>query len=97
MAIACIQLYEASMELYERLTQQLIAENIHPEGLIFHWVAQVDDSHIKITDVWESREALEQWGARTGELVQSNNVPEPEVEFFEVSHYQAGADLAQQV
>lgn len=97
MAIACTQEYEASIDLYERLTQQLIAESIQPEGLIFHWVAQVDDSHIRITDVWETREALDRWGARTAAVVQGHDVPEPVVAVFEVSHYQAGPDLSQQV
>jgi len=97
MAIACTQEYEGSIELYERVTGELLKANIQPEGLIFHWVAQVDDSHIRITDVWESREALDQWGARTGEIAQGHGVPQPVVEVFDVSHYQSGADLSQQV
>ncbi|HYP45443.1 MAG TPA: hypothetical protein VEQ66_09650 [Propionibacteriaceae bacterium] len=85
------------MDLYERLTEELVTENIHPRGLIFHWVASVDASHIRITDVWESREALDEWGAATAETVQRHGVPQPIVELFEVSHYQSGADLRQRV
>ena len=70
MAVACTQDYEGSLDLYERLTQELIDKNIQPEGLIFHWVAQVDDSHIRITDVWESKDALDSWWARTAPVVQ---------------------------
>lgn len=95
MAIACTQTVEGSLDLYERLTEELIKENIHPDGLIFHWVAEVDASHIRITDVWESKEALDQWGACTAPLVQRYEVPEPVVEIFQVGHYQAGADLTQ--
>jgi len=97
MAIACTQDYEGTIELYERVTGALLEANIQPEGLIFHWVAQVDDSHIRLTDVWESREALDQWGARTAEVAARHGVPEPVVNVFEVSHYQAGADLSHQV
>jgi len=96
-AIACTQTYEGSIDLYERVTQDVIAAGIQADGLLFHWVAQVDDSHIRITDVWESKEALEQWGARTAAVVQRHNVPEPVTQLFEVSHYQVGADLSQQV
>lgn len=97
MVVACTQEFACSIDVYERVTEDLIKENIQPTGLLFHWVAELDGPHIRITDVWESREALDQWGARTAAVAQRHEVPEPVVEVLEVSHYQAGADLSQQV
>jgi hypothetical protein len=61
-----------------------------PEEL-FHWVTKTDDG-IRVVDVWESREAFDQFMSVRFEAV----APEigmddpPEIQFFEVHNYLAG-------
>jgi hypothetical protein len=58
---------------------------------LFHWVTKTE-SGIRIVDVWESREAYEEFAKETMYPVASEvGVDEtPEIQFFEVHNYLAG-------
>ena len=43
-------------EMYDGVNAEMDVANNPPEGMIFHWVGEVDGKWT-ITDVWESREA----------------------------------------
>jgi hypothetical protein len=60
-------------------------------GSLFHWVTGTE-SGIKVTDVWESQEAFEKFGAeRVGPYAQQLGFPNPPVvTYFEVHNYLTG-------
>jgi hypothetical protein len=43
-------------DMYDGVNAEMDVENNPPEGMIFHWVGEVDGKWT-ITDVWETREA----------------------------------------
>ena len=102
MTIGVIQDYEGSLDLYDQASERLNTRDDPPEGLIFHWAAQLDDSHIRIVDVWESQQALDQWFAKIQSLKQELDIPEPKLQLLDVHNYQVGgsgrqmSDSAQQ-
>ena len=57
-------------------------------GGIFHWVTRTDDG-IRVTDVWETREAFEKFAQeQIGPFAQEVGMPgAPETKFFEVHNY----------
>ncbi len=59
-----------------------------PPGAIAHWVAETDDG-VHIVDVWESREAYDQFAAeKIGPYSAEVGVTEPpETRFFDVHNY----------
>ena len=88
MAIGVIQDYEGTLDLYDQASEKLNTRDDPPEGLIFHWAAQLDDSHIRIVDVWESRHALDQWFAKIQSLKEQLQIPDPELQLLDVHNYQ---------
>ena len=90
MAIGVIQDYEGSLDLYDQASERLNATDNPPDGLIFHWAAQLDESHIRIVEVWESQQALDQWFAKIQPLKQALNIPDPELQVLNVHNYQVG-------
>jgi hypothetical protein len=58
---------------------------------LFHWVTKTD-SGIRVVDVWDSREAYEEFAEERIRPVASEvGIPEPpKVQFFEVYNYFAG-------
>jgi hypothetical protein len=46
--------------LYDGVQAEMGVSNDPPEGLIFHWVGEVDGKWT-VTDVWESREACDRF------------------------------------
>ena len=59
---------------------------------LFHWVTATDEG-FRVVDVWESREAFEEF-LKTKILMVSSEVgiaDPPEIQFFEVHNYLAGA------
>jgi hypothetical protein len=57
-------------------------------GVLFHWVTKTDKG-LRVTDVWESREAFEKFAQeKIGPITQEVGVPgPPETKFFEVHNY----------
>jgi hypothetical protein len=47
-------------DMYDGVSAEMGIANDPPEGLIFHWVGDVDGKWT-VTDVWESREAYERF------------------------------------
>lgn len=90
MAIGVIMDYEGSLELYDQASERLNTRDNPPDGLIFHWAAQLDDSHIRLVEVWESQQALDQWFAKIQPLAQELNIPAPELQMLNVHNYQVG-------
>ena len=57
-------------------------------GGLFHWVTITDDG-IRVTDVWESREAFDRFAQeKIGPITQEVGVPgPPDVRFYDVHNY----------
>ena len=95
MAIAVlIDCRGVTLEQYDEAIERggfLPGEPLPPEGL-FHWVTKTDDG-FGVIDVWETREAFEEFLADKIGMV----APEvgwtstPEIQFFEVHSYFAGS------
>lgn len=57
------------------------------KGGLFHWVTKTPDG-VRVTDVWESREAFEKFAAeKIGPITEAAGVARPEMKFFEVHNY----------
>ena len=95
MAIGVIMDYEGSLELYDQASERLNTRDNPPNGLIFHWAAQLDDSHIRLVEVWESQQALDQWFTKIQPLAQELNIPAPELQMLNVHNYQVGDSTRQ--
>jgi len=83
----------ATLEQYDRAIERmglLPGGPSAPEEL-FHWVTKTDDG-FRVIDVWDSREAFEQFfEARVRKVGPRVGVAfPPEVQFFEVHNYFAG-------
>ncbi len=57
-------------------------------GGLFHWATKTDDG-IRVTDVWETREAFDAFAEeKIGPITQEVGVPgPPRIQFFEVHNY----------
>jgi len=83
----------ATLEQYDEVIEKM---GFHPGGPgapsgLFHWVTKTEDG-IRITDVWESKEAFEKFAQeQIGPVTQEVGVPAPpEVQFFEVHNHLTG-------
>ena len=77
-------------ELVKRLEQ---AGAGSPAGRQFH-VCFGDPQNLRVSDIWESREAFEKFGETLRPLMQELGVGPPEIEFFEVHNIIEGARAA---
>ena len=59
----------AGPDMYDGVSAEMDVANDPPEGLIFHWAGEVDGKWT-ITDVWESSEAAQGFGAKIGPILQ---------------------------
>jgi hypothetical protein len=58
-----------------------------PPGAISHFVTKTDDG-LRVVDVWESREAFEQFAQeQIGPYTQEVGLSEPEMHFYDVHNY----------
>jgi hypothetical protein len=59
-----------------------------PQGAISHWVAKTDDG-IRVVDVWETREAFDQYAAEKifPYSAEAGITDEPETRFYDVHNY----------
>ena len=64
-----------------------------PAGRQFH-VCFGDPQNLRVSDIWESREAFEKFGETLRPLMQDLGVGPPEIEFFEVHNIIEGAKAA---
>ena len=80
-------------DMYDGVNAEMDVANNPPEGMIFHWVGEVDGKWT-ITDVWESREAHDRFREeRLFPAIQKvsgmdpANGPQPTVTEFAVHNY----------
>ena len=69
---------------YDELVQKLDAVGAgSPAGRLFH-VCFGDPNNVRVSDIWESREAFEKFGETLRPMMQELGIAAPEIEFFEV-------------
>ncbi len=80
-------------EMYDGVNAEMDIANNPPEGLIFHWVGEVD-GRWTITDVWETREAFDRFqedrllpAIEKVSGMDPATGPEPELSEFAVHNY----------
>lgn len=80
----------ATMDQYDQIRQKmgLTPNGATPPGALFHWVAPSDDG-MRVVDVWESREAYDQFAQeQIGPYSAEVGITEPpEARFYEVHNY----------
>lgn len=89
MAVGVLQEFDATPEDYDKVNDALDAENNPPAGLIIHVGGQLESGKMRVMDVWESKEAWEEFlGSRLGPAVQEvmgEDAPPPTLlEVFEL-------------
>ena len=69
---------------YDELVKRLDAAGAgSPAGRLYH-VCFGDTDNLRVSDIWESREAFEKFGESLRPLMQEMGFATPEIEFFEV-------------
>ncbi len=81
----------ATLEQYDQVMQKMgldRSDSDMPSNGLFHWVCATDDG-IRVTDVWETREAFEKFAQeQIGPYTQEVGIPEPpQVSLYEVHNY----------
>lgn len=81
-----------TLEQYDRIQELmgLTSGGDTPPGALFHWVTATDDG-IRVTDVWESREAFEAFAqSHIAPLAEQAGVPNPpQIQFHDVHSHLA--------
>jgi hypothetical protein len=79
---------------YDELVKKLEEAGVgSPAGRQFH-VCFGDPQNLRVSDIWESREAFEKFGETLRPLMQDLGVGPPEIEFFEVHNIIEGSKAA---
>ena len=60
-----------------------------PAGRLYH-VCFGDKENLRVSDIWDSKESFEKFGATLWPILQELEVPEGELEFLEVHNIIAG-------
>jgi hypothetical protein len=69
---------------YDEIVQKLNAAGAgSPAGRIYH-VCFGDPDNLRVSDIWESREAFEKFSEALTPVMQDLGIAPPEIEFFEV-------------
>ena len=69
---------------YDELLQKLDAAGAGaPAGRLYH-VCFGDPDNLRVSDIWESREAFEKFGETLRPIMEEMGIAAPEIEFFEV-------------
>jgi hypothetical protein len=69
---------------YDELVKKLEAAGAgSPAGRIYH-VCFGDSENLRVSDIWDSREAFEKFGETLRPIMQTLGIGPPEIEFFEV-------------
>jgi hypothetical protein len=64
-----------------------------PAGRHYH-VCFGDPNNLRVSDIWESREAFEKFGETLRPIMQELGIAPPDIEFFEVHNIIEGAKAA---
>ncbi len=91
MAVAVVlEFAGGTIEQYDQVIQRMGFQpgGAGPPGGLFHWVTSTAGG-IRVTDVWESREAFERFAQeKIGPITEEVGVPAPpEITFFEAHNY----------
>jgi len=87
-----LEFHGATIDHYEQINERIGSLPGGPARTheLFHWVTETDDG-FRVVDVWESREAFEQFQSqKLAPIYEEIGVQPPEIEFFEVYNYLAG-------
>ena len=88
MAVCRILQPEVTAEQYDKVRERLAAGNsMPPEGLKIHIAGPTEDGGWRVVEVWETREAAENWGEKVmqarQELGFGGSAP-PKITYLEV-------------
>jgi hypothetical protein len=89
MAVAVVMDFEGTLDQYDQACSRmgLTPGGPTPPGALFHWVTPIDGG-FRVTDVWETREAFEQFAQeQVGPSAQAVGVPPAEPVFYEVHNH----------
>lgn len=91
MAVAVVLKFDgATMDQYDQVLAKMESApgGPVPPGALFHWVTQTDGG-IMVTDVWETREAFDQFAAeQIGPFsAEAGITAPPEMTYHEVHNY----------
>ena len=79
---------------YDDLVKKLDAAGAgSPAGRLYH-VCFGDSDNLRVSDIWESREAFEKFGETLKPIMQEMGFAPPEIEFFEVYNIIVGQAAA---
>jgi hypothetical protein len=79
---------------YDELVKKLEAAGAgSPAGRQYH-VCFGDTDNLRVSDIWESREAFEKFGETLRPIMQEMGIAAPQIEFFEVHNIIEGAKAA---
>jgi len=79
---------------YDEIVKKLDAAGAgSPAGRLYH-VCFGDTNELRVSDIWESREAFEKFGETLKPIMQGLGIAPPETEFFEVHNIIEGRTAA---
>ena len=77
-------------QVYEELRKEVDWEHKHPKGVIFHAAGLDDSGNIRIADVWESEQDLNNFiNSRIKPVMEKINAPMPKGEIVSIHNVNA--------
>jgi hypothetical protein len=89
MAVGVVMDFEGTLDQYDQVVQSmgLTPGGPTPPGALFHWVTKTDNG-FRVTDVWESEEAFNQYAQeQIGPKAAAAGLGPPEPTFHEAHNY----------
>jgi hypothetical protein len=89
MAVGVVMEFEGTLDQYDQVVERmgLTPGGPTPPGALFHWVTKTDNG-FRVTDVWESREAFEQFAQeQIGPNAGAVGLGPPEPAYFDAHNY----------
>jgi hypothetical protein len=89
MAVGVVMDFEGTLEQYDQVVQSmgLTPGGPTPPGALFHWVTKTDTG-FRVTDVWESEEAFNQYAQEhIGPNAAAAGLGPPQPTFHEAHNY----------
>jgi hypothetical protein len=89
MAVGVVMDFEGTLDQYDQVVERmgLTPGGPTPPGALFHWVTKTDNG-FRVTDVWESAEAFQQFAQEhIGPNAAAAGLGPPEPTFHEAHNY----------